>query len=255
MIDLKVLYLFKKNNFPSVLLYGSLDNQKVSIIKGVFSQFFKNLKKTQTLHINAIEKTQIANLNKKIHDFKQNSFYSKEQMKIIVFENFEFMGNLGQMSMREKMQKTDINIKFWIITRFFSKINQTILSRCVFIHFKPNYPSSTMIRMVEILNKENLCTSIESLQYSLRFNTKGSENFCNLTFYTPYYEDGCLIRGTYFYHYRTSSILQHENFAREEKYVFFKKLFFHNSFEINFKEKLNENYANQLHPLISLIKF
>lgn len=255
MIDLKVLYLFKKNNFPSVLLYGSFDNQKISIIKGVFSQFFKNLKKTQIMHINAIEKTQIANLNKKILDFKQNSFYSKEKMKIIVFENFEFIGNVGQMSMREKMQKIDINTKFWVITKFFSKINQAILSRCVFIHFKPIYPCSNIIRMVEILNKENIHTTIESLQYSVRLNTRGFENFCNFAFYTPYCIDGCLNGEVYFYHYRILNILHHENFTREEKYVFFRKLISNKSSDFPFKEKLKENYINQLHPLISLIKF
>ena len=74
--------------------------------------------------------------------------------------------------MREKMDQTFKNIKFWILSKFFSKINQAILSRCIKICFNYVYSNVKLIRSVEIFNKENTSVFIENLQFLLSFNKK-----------------------------------------------------------------------------------
>ena len=207
------------------------------------------------MHIDAIEKVQFSDLNKKIIDFQQNHFYSKKQIKIIILENFEYLGNLGQMGMRERLQKRDINSKFWIITRFFSKINQPILSRCVDIHFNLPHPFLMLIRMVEIFNKDNVFTSLESLQYSLGISKRNLEYSLKITPYIPYYVENYFDENVYFYCHKLINILGLDNLTKESKLVFHKKLNFYKPSDLNLKEQLHENHKGQFYQLLSLIFF
>ena len=144
----------------------------MSLIKGLCRQFFGNIEQTQTMYIGWSEKFQSINLNKKIDNFQNSHFCSKLFPKIIIFENFASFANLTQMSMRERMEQKIRKTKFWIITHSFSKINQTILSRCLKLYFNFIFPNLTLLRWVEILNKENHIVSLEYLESYLRYFCK-----------------------------------------------------------------------------------
>ena len=250
-----MLKSYKENNFSCILFYGPLNSEKIYSIKSLSREFFGKVEKIQTLFTNLDGKLKNNELNKKIDDFQLNHFYSKQLTKIIILENFDSLGNLCQMNMREKMDQTFKNIKFWILSKFFSKINQTILSRCIKIYFNYVYSNVKLIRSVEIFNKENTSVFIENLQFLLSFNKNITQNsILNLCFCPPV--DKVYFNKTHdFHHENLKKILFIENLIKEEKIVLFKKLKFYsfcNSFVLNefFKSSKKEFYHSI--PLIEL---
>jgi hypothetical protein len=137
------------------------------IIKGLCRQFFGKTEKTQIMYINSVEKLHSINLNKKLDNFQNNQFCSKIFPKIIILENFDSFGNLAQLGMRERMEQKIRKTKFWVTANFFSKINQTILSRCLKLFLNFIFPNLILLRWVEILNKKNKLFSLEYLQICL----------------------------------------------------------------------------------------
>ncbi len=250
-----MLKSYKENSFSCILFYGPLNSEKIYSIKSLSREFFGKVEKIQTLFLNLDGKLKNSELNKKIDEFQLNHFYSKQLTKIIILENFDSLGNLCQMTMREKMDQTSKKIKFWILSRYFSKINQAILSRCIKIHFNYVYSNVKLIRSVEIFNKENTPVFIENLQYLLSFKKNFTQNsLLNLCFCSrvdKVYFD----KTRDFYHENLKKILSIENLIKEEKIVLFKKLNFYsicNSYGENefFRGSRKEFYHSI--PLIEL---
>jgi AAA+ ATPase superfamily predicted ATPase len=249
------LKLFKENNFSSILIYGPLNSGKSILIKGLCRKFLKNFEKTQIMWIPSIENFTGIGLNKKIDDFQLHHFNSDKLTKIIIFENFEFLGNLGQMSMRERMQQQNIRIKFWVITRFYSKINQAINSRCIKIQFTSIYPNAKLIRLVEISCRENIYNSLENLQNSINLDKRGEVISSGTFSILPYITKSCCDKLVYFCINELKRAMYTNNVTREEDFVLNKRMDLYFFFDLLTIKEFFKNYRKQLYYMIPLIDF
>jgi len=248
-----VLTLFKENDISSLLIYGPINTGKMAHLKVLCNQFLGGFEKAQTLFINSNGRFQSVGLNKRIDDFQMSHFHSKKLPKIIVFENFETLGNSNQMSMRERIGKKMTNMNFWIVTRFFTKLNQAILSRCLPVHLTFIYPNLGLIRLIEILDKENINISLEWLQYSIDFKKNTTEIFSKAFRYELYVEDKFFNKKTYFYHKKLFSFICFENSSREELIVLLRKIKTFLSMDVSFVREFFKSLDRQLYGLIPLL--
>jgi len=250
-----VLNLFREGKFSSLLFYGPMDCGKISFLNGLCNQFFRKMEQSQILHITSFGKFIGNGLNKKIDDFQSNHFYSKKLTKIIIFENFESLGNMIQLSMRERMQKKNIKTKFWLISKFFSKINHSILSRCVKLYFNLIFPTVSIVRFIEILNKENMCTSIEILQYLINLNKDRIVYLLQTSFYNPYFIGNVSKKSIYFYHQEFTSSVYTDIFTKEGKLIVIRKLKFYEFHDSSLIHETFKKNRKQLFSIIPLIVF
>jgi DNA polymerase III delta prime subunit len=250
-----VLILFKENIFSSLILYGPLNSGKISLLKNVSHQFFGKYEKMQIMTIKSIGKFQSLGLSNKIDDFRSNHFYPDKIAKIIIFENFGSLGNLAQMSLRERMQKENIKTKFWITTQSFSKINQVILSRCNKLYFNLVYPSLILIRFIEILNKEDILVSIENLQYLVNSNRSTISISLEAFSSNPYNINATIGHRPYFYNQKLSMLMCVDNLTRENNRVLFRKIKFHGFSNYIMSKKSIGNSRRQFYSFLALISF
>ena len=251
----KLLNFFKDNIISGILIYGPSNSGKIEIIKGLCHQFFGKYEKTQVLYIRAREKFQGVDLNRKIDDFQYNYFYSKKFTKIIVFDNFEYLSSLSQMSLRERMQNESVKTKFWINGESFCRINQAILSRCLILHLNTIFPQSILTRFVEITNKEKTCISLENLQYTKTGNKSGIISTLNNFLSDPYSLESYLSWKPFFYYrdFLTSTYV--DIFTKEERLSLFRKLRFYGSNDLLLIKNLYKNPRKHLYFSFVLMRF
>lgn len=232
-----------------------MNTGKSIFIKGLCRKFFKNYEKTQIMWINSTGKFTSIGLNKKIDEFQLNHFTSEKLTKIIIFENFESLGNSDQMSMRERMQEQNIRVKFWIITKFYSKINQAIISRCIKIQFTSIYPSVRLIRLVEILYKENTYTSLENLQNSINLNKRSGLDSSDTFFFCPYIIKPCYDKMVYFCINKLKLSIYTNHVSREEDFVLYRRMDLYYLLDLLMIQEFFKNYRKHLYFMIPLIGF
>lgn len=195
------------------------------------------------------------NLNKKIDNFQNSYFCSKVFPKIIIFENFASLGNLAQMSMRERMEQKHRKIKFWISSSSFSKINQTILSRCLKLYFNFIFPNLTLLRWVEILNKENQVISLEFLQTCLSFDHKKIKKLpMNSSQFSTIGKTNFLKR-PFVQFMKWINMVSLDDAAKEEKLVLLRKVKIYLYSDILVKFKMFENPEQTFYSIFPLIDF
>jgi len=251
----EVLNSIRKNLFSSFLLCGPLGTGKISFLRGLCHQFFKKMENSQILHISSMGRFLTTGINKKIDDFQLNHFYSKKLTKIIIFENFESYGNMVQLSMRERMQKQNIKTKFMLVSKFFSKINHAILSRCMKIYFNFIYPNQLLLRFIEILNKENIYISIEILQYSINLNGIKLEHFLEVFFYSLYSIKTNCKKKSYFYHREITFSIYTDNYTKEGKLSVLRKLNFYKFHDFSQEQENFHGKRKQVYSVFPLINF
>lgn len=195
------------------------------------------------------------NLNKKIDNFQNSHFCSKVFPKIIIFENFASFGNLAQMSMRERMEQKYRKIKFWIITSSFSKINQTILSRCLKLYFNFIFPNLTLLRWVEILNKENQVISLEFLQTCLSFYHKKIKKLLMNSSQFSMIGKTNFLKRPFVQYMKCINMVSLDDAAKEEKLVLLRKVKIYLYSDILVKFKMFENLEQTFYSIFPLIDF
>lgn len=122
----------------------------------------KNSRKN-VLIIDGLKEIELVELKKKLKGFIDSKFCKDSSYKIVLIDNLDRLSFSGQLYLRENMEKAHKGYSFWLIGRFLTRINPTILSRCLIVNLKPISSLHGLIRISEISFKERMKGYIEPI--------------------------------------------------------------------------------------------
>jgi GTPase SAR1 family protein len=142
-IAYKLYFFFLNNNHPNLIIHGCNGSGKTTLIKTLLSHIYKStIKKKETtdysVHLNNryyyFDCSSILNKRAFLDYFKEIILtydYYHLQSKYIILDNFEFVGELLQNSLKVMIEKAYYTCKIIILTNRFNKVVTPIKSRCI----------------------------------------------------------------------------------------------------------------------------
>jgi replication factor C subunit 2/4 len=169
----KLNNLIKLNNIPNIIITGPSGTGKTSTIYCIAKYIFKNDPENLLLELNASDNRGIEIINNSIIHFCKKKVDNK---KVIIFDEADNITNKAQNILINLMDKYNHNTIFCFTCNDFSKLIESIQSRCMILHYK--YLSKEYIKQkIEyICNKENITYDNSGIN-ALIFISQGDMRF------------------------------------------------------------------------------
>lgn len=184
---------FKTSHSYNFLIYGSHGTGKSLFCNIQKKNLLMNNSGGNFLVIDVMQEENIGGIKKKIKNFVESKLSVDESYKIVIIDNVDHLLSSAQLYLRENLEKGDKGLSFWLLTNSLTKINPTILSRCLVVNFKQHSSNNLFIRIHEINIKENFTFYFEAIPNSLIFCGGDTRKAIN-----SFYQKGILIKNSLF---------------------------------------------------------
>jgi|SaaInlStandDraft_4_1057021.scaffolds.fasta_scaffold01572_2 replication factor C subunit 3/5 len=161
----------KSKNLPHLLFYGPPGTGKTSAIMACSKELYKHNKPYMVLELNASDERGIEVVRNRIKQFALTgcSFLRKDDnslppFKLVILDEIDAMTDDAQSNLRQILEKYAHNVRFCLICNYIKKINPALISRSVGFRFAPLNKDQIMIKLKEIVGKENIKSTEKGLK-------------------------------------------------------------------------------------------
>ncbi len=157
-------------NLPHLLFYGPPGTGKTSIILAIAKKMFGPvLYKSRVIELNASDERGIGVVRQKIKLFARSTiqhdtnYPNAPPYKLIILDESDSMTIDAQSATRKIIEDNSAVTRFCFICNYIGKISEPIKSRCAIFKFSPISNDCALIRLKEIMKKENMEIKDEEL--------------------------------------------------------------------------------------------
>jgi len=170
-----VLYkILQKIGAFNILLQGPSGIGKNSSAFSFLNELSFQKSNYHLIELNGTDESRIKYTKEMLANFIETNFSNNITKKIVVIKNSDFLSFQNQLCLRKYLENNSSYSCFWLICKLFSKINTSILSRCIRIVLKKQGFLQPAVRLKEIVDKENMLIFLETLE---NFISIGNFNF------------------------------------------------------------------------------
>jgi replication factor C subunit 3/5 len=159
--------IFDKNYIPNLLLYGPPGTGKTTTIINLINNYQKKHNqenKGLMIHLNASDERGIDIIRNQINNFVNSKTMFTNGIKFIVLDEVDYMTKNAQQALKYLLQEYQINIRFFLICNYISKIDESLQNEFVKLRFN-KLPKMEIITFLNDINrKENLNLSISQIE-------------------------------------------------------------------------------------------
>lgn len=152
---------------PHLLFYGSPGTGKTSLILALIKEMYGNQFRRFMLELNASDKRGIQVVRDDIKKFAQTK---SSDLKFIILDEADAMTSDAQDALRRIIEKYSKTCRFCLICNNSSKIINAIKSRCFPMRFSVLSKDAIKIKLIDILQQENVTITDTALQYILNID-------------------------------------------------------------------------------------
>ncbi len=146
----------KKGDVPHILLFGPAGTGKTSAAK-ILS---KNIN-CDLMYINASDENSVETVRNKIKNFACSAGF--KSLKVIILDEAEMLSAEGQCALRNMMESYSAHTRFILTCNYVEKIIAPLSSRMQVFEIKPVSKKDVALRLVEILQSENVSFTQEDV--------------------------------------------------------------------------------------------
>ena len=152
----KFVQLIKKNDIPHILLFGPAGTGKTSLAK----LLVKNIN-CDSLYINASDESRIDDVRIKMKNYACSAGF--KPLKVIILDEADKLTPDAQRALRNMLETYSAYTRFILTCNYVEKIIPAIFSRMQSFEIKPLSKKDIAVRLVEILQTENVSFTQEDI--------------------------------------------------------------------------------------------
>lgn len=145
----KIQARIKEQQPENLILYGSAGVGKTSIVN-----YLLNNLDCEVLVINGSIQNKIDDVRDVIFPFLRKG--TLNQWKIIDIREFDRFTQQAQEALKDEIESSTLNCRFFLTTNNLHKIDPAIRSRCTTIQVEPSNEDDVFKRIIDILSQENI---------------------------------------------------------------------------------------------------
>lgn len=156
----QVQSFIEKKDIPHLLLYGPAGTGKTSLAKLIVQNI-----PCDVMTINASDENGIDIIREKIKNFASSAGF--RPLKVIILDEADFLTANAQAGLRNTLETHSAHTRYILTCNYLEKIIPAIISRTQSFEIKPLSKSETAVKLVEILQSENVTFTQEDVVFMI----------------------------------------------------------------------------------------
>lgn len=152
----RIKTMIQNDDISHLLFYGKSGTGKTSLAKIICKSI-----DCEYLYINASDENSVDTVRNKIKDFASTVTFRK--LKVIILDESDFLSMSSLAALRNILETYSKTTRFILTCNYIERIIEPIQSRCQAFNIKPPSKKDIAVRLVEILNNENIKYSKEDV--------------------------------------------------------------------------------------------
>ena len=154
----KFAQFLKKGDIPHILLFGPAGTGKTSMAKIVTKGI-----NCDYIYINASDESRVEDVRTKMKDYARSAGF--KPLKVIILDEADRLSAEAQGALRNMLETYSVYTRFILTCNYAEKIIPAIFSRMQSFEIKPVSKKDVAIRLVEILQNENVSFTQEDIVF------------------------------------------------------------------------------------------
>tara|TARA_B100001093_G_scaffold440725_1_gene441412 strand:- start:3839 stop:4786 length:948 start_codon:yes stop_codon:yes gene_type:complete len=159
--------IIENDHFPNLLLYGPPGTGKTTTIINLINSYqikYNQNYKGLMIHLNASDERGIDIIRNQIASFVNSSGLFMDGMKFVVLDEVDYMTKNAQQALKYLLQSYNTNVRYCLICNYISRIDESLQNEFIRLRFNQLPEDSIKSFLKNIVNKENLDISDESIK-------------------------------------------------------------------------------------------
>ena len=159
--------IIKNDHFPNLLLYGPPGTGKTTTIINLINCYqlkYNQNHKGLMIHLNASDERGIDIIRNQIASFVNSSGLFMDGMKFVVLDEVDYMTKNAQQALKYLLQSYNTNVRYCLICNYISRIDESLQNEFIRLRFNQLPEDSIKSFLKNIVDKENLEISDESIK-------------------------------------------------------------------------------------------
>lgn len=152
----KIQSFIDTNDVPHLLLCGKAGTGKTTLAKIIVNSI-----NCDHLYINASDKSGVDFIRSELIPFASSAGFN--DLKIVILDESDFLTPNAQAALRNAMETFSRHCRFILTCNYVEKIIDPIQSRCQVFNITPPTKKDVAVRLVDVLNTENVSFAKEDL--------------------------------------------------------------------------------------------
>lgn len=179
-----IIYNLKKlidnNSLPHMLFYGGSGTGKTATVNALIEDLYKNNKQLMSLILYSYDDRGIKSVRETIKVFAEKEHMFVTGTRLVVLDQVDTMTAEAQFALRQIIEIYSCNIRFCLICNSIYKIIDAIKARCMLFHFNNISSKHIKLKLLDIINTENIKISNKSLIHIIKTSKGDLRNALNM---------------------------------------------------------------------------